>query len=80
MARIAKNKQILKNYFFQYHNQSLTMPEIAQLMGCSVQYISKVFKGFDAALDNAIIDKRGRPAKTDEVPGSKLSCRRKTTH
>ena len=73
MARIAKNKQILKNYFFQYHNQSLTMPEIAQLMDCSVQYISKVFKGFDAALDNAIIDKRGRPAKTDEAPGSKLS-------
>jgi len=63
LTKIAKNKAILKPYYFKYKNYRMNQTEIAGALGCSKQYISKHFKEFDKAIDNVITDHRGRPVK-----------------
>jgi len=72
LTKIAKNKAILKPYYFKYKNYQMNQTEIAGALGCSKQYISKHFKEFDKAIDNVITDHRGRPVKKENINQSVL--------
>ena len=65
VTKIAKNKAILKPYYFKHKISQMTQTEIAEELGYSKQYISKQFREFDQAIDAVITDHRGRPAKKE---------------
>jgi len=65
LTKIAKNKAILKPYYFKYKTSQTTQTEIAQELSCSKQHISKQFREFDKAIDDVITDRRGRPVKKE---------------
>lgn len=72
MARIAEKKEILKDYFFKYKAGLMTQVQIAEVLGCTKQYVSKKFGKFEEFLDSDLEDRRGKPRNESKVDNMEL--------
>jgi len=77
MDRIAISKDNLKPFFHKYELGMVTQVEVALELGVSKQYVSRVFNGFQQALQEASRDQRGRPRKdsASECPKCRESAK-----
>lgn len=69
MNRVAASKDNLKPFFHKHQLGMVTQSKVAEELGISKQYISRIFREFQTALDEVTRDNRGRPRTSNQSPG-----------